>query len=488
MPYIDKINYKGTEYDLQDTALKEDLDNVVEDTHLYYSDGNTLVTLYDRHNDIKSENVTVTDNKGYNSSGNFSTISSACAVNINVNEGDIYYISGRLGNYSIVTFNGSAISHIYLIAEIGEDITTSGIGTYNQDTKSFTNWKLTISANVTKLGITYANVDSESYSPILKKQESTYVPVNVKQLKDDLEDIEEDVSDVTATQTSMLQMPITNMPLYLKNILAYKPVGKLTKPYICLSTDDGREGLIHQTIEMVVAEANVPVTFCIHSRSDIFYSAKLKKYTSAQVATAINDAINTYGCELALHDNKTWADGASSQTAYTEKTLYEFVQSEQEFFANPYDRTTDTPFNMSWPLKSASAPEHLTDQIVCAIMGGIFGSLRSGDTTRGPIKNLYDYKCIGTRSNLYCMPCKNFNSGMYNTLQKCKDAVDYAVANNLILPIFWHEAIMEDATTESTSNEHISDTQISDLLLPAIEYAKGKGVEFVTLSQIQNIT
>lgn len=42
MPYIDKINYKGTEYDLQDTALKEDLQ---EETEARENLGSTLASL-----------------------------------------------------------------------------------------------------------------------------------------------------------------------------------------------------------------------------------------------------------------------------------------------------------------------------------------------------------------------------------------------------------------------------------------------------------
>ena len=43
MPYIDKINYKGTEYDLQDTDLREDFE-ALESEVSTLSDAVTLST------------------------------------------------------------------------------------------------------------------------------------------------------------------------------------------------------------------------------------------------------------------------------------------------------------------------------------------------------------------------------------------------------------------------------------------------------------
>lgn len=440
---------------------------------------------------IVDGDVTVHDGYVLNSSGNNASSSRSMWYEFAVSPGDVYTISGRLGNYSVVLFDGAAKAKIYLIADVGAEITASGKGTYNSATKSFAGWELTIpeydestfAYHVDKIGITAASYtlgSVDNATPICTTTVEQKNYIRSQDLLDDITDLQND--------TVYRDTPITNFPAYLKNVIAYKPTGAFAKPYICLSTDDGREGLIHQTIEMVVDVAHVPVTFCIHSHSDIFYAQKRKKYTLAEVVSAISGAITNYGCELALHDNHLWADkDATHKTSYTEKTLAQYVAEEQAFFADPHEIDTDTPLNVSWTLKSASAPEHATDPIVCGIMGGTFGMLRSGDTNLGMIKNIYDYKCVGARSNLYCLPCKNFNSGMYNTLQKCKDAVDYAIANKLVLPIFWHEAIMADSTTESDENEHISDSQIEDLLLPMIAYAKQQNVEFVTLSQIQSL-
>lgn len=453
--------------------VKAEIDTLATETGLKRESGTELVLLYDYMNSYAADNITQNaDGKVYVSTGKLTSTSGSTSYSMPVSAGDVYLLTGRLSSYYIILFSGDVVHTAYNIAAIGAEIMASGQGEYRESNKAFTNWRLTIPDGVDSIGVTVATY--ASYVATLYKEEAGIEYINVA-----------DVKEKAEAAYDHTVMPVATMPTYLQNALAYKPLGALSKPYICLSTDDGREGLIHQTIEMVVDVAHVPVTFCIHSNSDIFYEQKRKKYTLAQVAEKINSAIVDEGCELALHDNKIWADmSGDKQTPYTEQTLYEFVQSEKAFIANPREIDTSTELGVSWAYKSASAPEHATDAVVSLVMGGEFGVLRSGDTNLGLIKNIYDYKCLGARSNLFCLTAKNFNSGMYNTLAKAKAAVDYAVEHNLVLSIFWHEAIMASADEESSANEHITDDQINNILLPMIEYAKSKGVEFVTLSQI----
>lgn len=482
-----RVGADGVTYDNLGTAnrtqfanLKSDLSNLSEEmvdlnfkTGLKYESDTELTLLYNYNESFSADNVVTNgDGKIYKADGSLANSEGSTSYKLPVNVGEVYLISGRVSSYYIVMFSGDTVYKAYNHSEIGAEITASGSGTYNVNTKSFTDWRLVIPDGVDSIGVTVASYDN--YNGTLYREDVIYNYIDVVEVKEKAE---------TALEHTV--MPISTFPTYLQNALAYKPLGALSKPYICLSTDDGREGMIHQTIEMVVDVANVPVTFCVHSKADIFYESKRKKYTLAQVAEKINNSIVNNGCELALHDNKIWADmSETKKTSYTEQTLHQFVQNEKTFMSNPIEQDTGNALGMEWEYKSASAPEHATDATVSVIMGGEFGVLRSGDTSMGLIKNIYDYKCLGARSNLYCLSSKNFNSGMYNTLDKAKEAVDYAIANNLVLSIFWHEAIMASETEESNDNEHITDEQINTILLPMIEYAKEKGVEFVTLSQI----
>ncbi len=462
-----------TELSGEVSQLSAEISDLESKTGLKYTNGEKLTPLYNYMESFVADGVTQNaDGKVYRVDGTLATSSGSTSYRATVAAGDVYLISGRLSSYYIVLFAGDVVHRAYSITDVGAEITESGHGTYEAAAKSFKNWRLVIPDGVDAIGVTVATYSG--YNGTLYKEENVVEYINVTDVKAK--------ADAAHEHTVM---PVSTMPTYLKNVLGYKPLGALSKPYICLSTDDGREGLIHQTIEMVVDVAHVPVTFCIHSKADIFYAQKRKKYTLAQVAEKINGAIVNEDCELALHDNRLWADkNASYTTPYTEATLYQFVQDEKAFIANPFERDTNTELAVSWAYKSASAPEHATDAVVSVVMGGEFGVLRSGDTALGTIKNIYDYKCLGARSNLYCLTSKNFNSSMYNSLEKAKAAVDYAIENNLLLPIFWHEAIMASATEESNEGEHITDEQITNILLPMIEYAKTKGVEFVTLSQI----
>lgn len=454
-------------------TLTREMETLEAKTGLKYVTDESPIPVYNHAESFAADNVTRNaDGKVYVADGSLARSNGSTSYRATVSAGDVYLLSGRLSSYYIVLYSGDKVHKAYNIAEIGEEIAASGSGVYNASQKRFSDWRLTIPDGVDAIGVTVATY--ESYNGTLFKEQATVEYINVTDVK----------AKAEAAYAHTLS-PVSAMPAYLQNTLAYKPLGAFSRPYICLSTDDGREGLIHQTIEMVVDVAHVPVTFCIHSKADIFLEQKRKKYTLAQVAEKINNAIVNEGCELALHDNKLWADkSASYTTSYTEQTLHEFVQNEKAFIANPREIDTGTELGVSWAYKSASAPEHATNAMVSIVMGGEFGVLRSGDTSLGLIRNIYEYKCIGARSNLYCLTSKNFNSGMYNTLKKAKAAVDYAIENNLVLPIFWHEAIMASATEESSDNEHITDDQINNILLPMIEYAKSKGVEFVTLSQI----
>lgn len=103
------------------------------------------------------------------------------------------------------------------------------------------------------------------------------------------------IVDVTYRADTKLYTSIdrlTKEPPYIVNNLCYKPLGVLSKPYICLSTDDGEEELATYTIPMVTGKG-VPMTFCIWTESEVMLDPT---YTALVV-----DAVNNHGCEVAQH-------------------------------------------------------------------------------------------------------------------------------------------------------------------------------------------
>lgn len=238
--------------------------------------------------------------------------------------------------------------------------------------------------------------------------------------------------------------PLTNLPNYFVNNLSYKPIGELSKGYLCLSCDDGAVELGTYTIPMIEAK-NVPCTFSLWSTS-----AVLTNYSADVV-----DAINNYGCELSQHGNQIWAeeDGA---IAFTEERLRSFFDAEQEV----WDSLGIVP-------KSAVCPAHYNNALVRAVAGGRFGVVRSG---LDYVSNHYPYYTSGARSNLFGMSSQNVNGG---SLDYWKGVIDYAYDNNKIVNLYWHDW---DLSTEQQAK-----------LEAVIDYAKAKGITFCTLGDIAHI-
>jgi peptidoglycan/xylan/chitin deacetylase (PgdA/CDA1 family) len=126
-------------------------------------------------------------------------------------------------------------------------------------------------------------------------------------------------------------------------------------------------------------------------------------------------------------------------------------------------------------VNGAVVPAHYTTELVKAVCGGRFGVVRSGydgivPGTQNPsytVTNHYSYYTSGEQSNLYALSSYN-NSGVTDAYNQA--AVDYAQANNKILICYFHENAMD-----ATKWQRVSDM---------IDYAKTKGLEFITLGDI----
>lgn len=245
--------------------------------------------------------------------------------------------------------------------------------------------------------------------------------------------------------------PLTNLPDYFVNTLAYRPIGgELEKGYICLVTDDGTEGLATYTIPMLI-QKNVPFTFAVFKDSEVFQTQAYQ--------TTVLDAVNNHGCALAQHGGTYW-------DIMTEAELVSFFEEEKQFFDS---------LNVS--LQGAVVPGHRTTTLVKAVAGGRFGILRSGYRGQAPdfsyndsIQNYYEYWTSGARSNVYGLSSYNISGAddAYN-----RNAIDYAKANNKILIGYYHEY---DLTAEKKA-----------IIESMIDYAKAQGLTFITLGQIATI-
>ena len=247
--------------------------------------------------------------------------------------------------------------------------------------------------------------------------------------------------------------PLRLMPDYITDTLAYRPVGSLSKGYICMITDDGTSGLASYTIPLAISE-NIPMTFAVMKESEVF--------ADASMTATVLDAVNNHGCSLAQHGGTLW-------DLMSEIDLNNYFDNEKAYF--------DT---LGVELKGAVIPQHRTNSLVKAVAGARFGVVRSGYTGLGPgttgdvdngsIKNYYKYYTSGDRSNIYGLSSYNC---AYTTKAYNHSAVDYAKANNKIMIVYFHEF-----DTYAEQKEVVEDL---------IAYAKVQGLEFITLGDIPTL-
>lgn len=268
--------------------------------------------------------------------------------------------------------------------------------------------------------------------------------------------------------------PIETLPFYIKNELSYRPLGQLQKGYLCLVCDDGTAGLGTYTIPMLT-QKNVPCTFGLWSTS---YQNDLEQrrfdpsviLQTDEGVQQVKTAITNLGCSVAQHGHEYWTD-------LTEQQLNDFFDSEATRFAE-----------LDIPVSGAVYPGHCVDNRVRAIVGGRFGSIRSGynghlskqdmlDGISGDVFTPYGLY-TGARSNCYSYTSFNITDSDkdINTL---KTMLDDAIANNYVMITHWHDWNFIDSDADYLANRA--------KLEAFIDYAKTTAVTFCTLGDIPTL-
>lgn len=248
---------------------------------------------------------------------------------------------------------------------------------------------------------------------------------------------------VTAVETK----PLSTLPEYILNTLSYKQVGVLSKGYILLSCDDGTEGLATYTIPMLINKG-VPATFGLLMTSPVI--------TNESYLSTVIDAVNNHGCCVAQHGSAQW-------TTYTEDALNKYFDDTEALF------TEKGIIEIHGAICPGGAVAD-TNALVQAVAGGRFKSLFSGGS-QGEIK-YGNYNAVGARTNMYAMARY---SAIGFTQQTYQQAIDDAYDNHYILCPFWHDYSVVDDTAKQAIIEGM------------IDYAKTKGLTFITMADLPTI-
>ena len=253
-------------------------------------------------------------------------------------------------------------------------------------------------------------------------------------------------ADLTLYETTDV---ISKMPEYVQKNLAVKHIGQLSKPYICLTSDDGEEELATYTIPMII-EKNVPMTFCIWGTSEVMLNP-------SYLAT-VKDAVDNHGCEIAQHGRDAWVQGEQwNGLVPTEQQLYEFFEAEKSVFEAAG----------LGEVKGCACPYGYVTPALMAQCGGYYGVFRTTNFYTEGYNVFYDHACCGPRTNMYGLYSRGITA--YSTEEWIAN-IDYAIANNYLIVIYLHDANL-------SANDKVK-------LETIIDYAKTQNVTFCNLGDI----
>lgn len=251
----------------------------------------------------------------------------------------------------------------------------------------------------------------------------------------------EKIAEKNGTNISnILRYPLTTLPEYIVKNLCYKPIGSLSKGYICFVDDDGSAGTDTYYIATFIAK-NVPATLALMSDSVVLQ-------TEAGM-NAVKDAVENHGFCVSQHGPFYW-------TTRDEYALTTFFNNEAQYWE---DNEIE--------VHGAVAPGHLTNDMIKALVGPRFDCMRSG-YDQGALP--YEGYLNGPRSNLFALTSQGIPE---NTLEYWQNKCDVTKANKWLMIVHSHTANLTAA--DKTKLEAV------------IDYAKSINLEFVTLADVPTL-
>lgn len=267
--------------------------------------------------------------------------------------------------------------------------------------------------------------------------------------------VEETTSDVSKNAEDIATMKVRILNKIddgnVFNLLSYRPLGQLTKPYIAFSCDDGASELATITIPRfkgykTTYGKNIPLTMALMNDSVVLRNDTQK--------ALVQEMISDYGCDVAVH-------GSYSYTTYTNDDLIDFLNTQDEQLTSLCGKK---------PV-ACIYPNHAYDLQKSVIAGSYYG-VCAGGYSNG-IK--YGQSC-GSKSNMYEL--HRWSLFAQNTTEgTIRSIIDYACKNNLLLMPWFHDYEMTGDNAERNMG----------LLDYCVQYAESKGMNFISYGEIKSI-
>lgn len=248
---------------------------------------------------------------------------------------------------------------------------------------------------------------------------------------------------------------------HLINLLKYRPIGKLSKPYIAISCDDGNAVLATYTIPKIREWAqtygkNIPVTFGLMEEAAVMLNDTYK--------AAVIDSVTNYGSAIAIH-------GVHSYFNYSRKQLMKYIKKQDAYL---YSQLGVKPCAVIYP-------EHQYNDFIQTFCGSFYnvcgcgGSVHHLAYTDESDRPFYD----GEKSNCYEVYRLAIHDTRITSLNDVEDIIDYAYDHNYIICPYFHDVDLGDSAPNKDYLRGILDKFVS--------YGVSKGIDFVKLGDIPHL-
>lgn len=248
--------------------------------------------------------------------------------------------------------------------------------------------------------------------------------------------------------TDTFKEPITRLPSYIKGLLSYRPLGNLTKGYICMTADDGNSALATYTIPMLLSK-EVPCSFGLYKSSQILSDETQLETLLGAIAA---------GSVVSMH-------GTNSFSRYNEYYLNKLLDDAEAIFA---EKGITNVYGAICPGQQGYTD---TNELIQCVVGGRYKAVCSGGVNEEI--SYGDYNCAGPRTNMFAI---NRASVIRLTQTEYQNAIDYAYDNHYVFMPFWHDSEVNASSAYKA------------ILEGMIDYAKTKGLTFITLKDLPSIT